>query len=478
MAARASLRRAAFGVGHGQRLVQGRGGLADVEGVDQQRVAVQGRGGARLPGQHQRAAAFGQHRAFLCHQVHAVPDRIDQQHIGHRAGGQRPGVVVLHLEDQRIPVRRAELRGDLRRDLPDPLGVGAVLGHRRPGRVGEGQVDHPAVPLGPGGEQFPVGVQAAHDVLGQLGPVDPDDQLPARRRSRQSASTCARTSSAPARARSAGASTPSGCTATSLTCPRCTTCPTEPSPPPARLTCAPRIAAQQSRNAAAHRPRVKADVVRAEHAVEHGLAGLGGQYPVVIGRRPGRVREVRDAEVGLGAAQLVPKQSRGQAEVIVLDQRADARRGRAARRRLVRHRSGERLVIGLVGPPVPAEFPAEPRLVRRVEQHVVDEPQDRVGHVVVGPVEGVRRDVEHPDRDVAGLPGFPGGGLLARGLAVRVAERRADPGRPRPRMPSRPAPRSPRRPGPRRRVGRSACRPGRTGTTPDHDWTRPEPVSS
>ena len=47
-----------LGVRHGQRLVQGRGGLADVVGVDQQRVVAEGRGGARLAGQHQRAAAL------------------------------------------------------------------------------------------------------------------------------------------------------------------------------------------------------------------------------------------------------------------------------------------------------------------------------------------------------------------------------------------------------------------------------------
>ena len=57
------------------------------------------------------------------------------------------------------------------------VGVGAVLGQGRPGRVGEGQVHHPAAPLRPGGEQLAVRGEAAHDVLGQLGPVHPDDQL-------------------------------------------------------------------------------------------------------------------------------------------------------------------------------------------------------------------------------------------------------------------------------------------------------------
>ncbi len=40
---------------------------------------------------------------------------------------------------------------------------------------------HPAVPLGVGDQQLAVGHEAAGDVLGQLGSVDPDDQLPALR---------------------------------------------------------------------------------------------------------------------------------------------------------------------------------------------------------------------------------------------------------------------------------------------------------
>src|SRR5690606_21451618 len=74
--------------GHGQRGVQRLGGLHHVVGVDQQRVGAQFVGGAGLGGQHQGAAALGEHRALLGDQVHPVSDRVDQQHVGHPVGGQ------------------------------------------------------------------------------------------------------------------------------------------------------------------------------------------------------------------------------------------------------------------------------------------------------------------------------------------------------------------------------------------------------
>src|SRR6185312_1298025 len=76
----------ALGVWHLQRPVQRVGGLGAVVRVDQQRV----RG-----------------------QVHPVPDRVPEQHVGQGAGGQRPGIVVLHLQDQRLPVGGAEFLPDL-----------------------------------------------------------------------------------------------------------------------------------------------------------------------------------------------------------------------------------------------------------------------------------------------------------------------------------------------------------------------------
>ena len=78
-----------FGGWHAQRLVQRPRGLGHVEGVDEQRVRAELSGRACLPGQDQRAAAVGQERAFLGDQVHAVPDRVDQQHVAQPVGGER-----------------------------------------------------------------------------------------------------------------------------------------------------------------------------------------------------------------------------------------------------------------------------------------------------------------------------------------------------------------------------------------------------
>ena len=58
-------------------------GLADVVRVDQQRVVAPARR-PRPPPRDSTSAqpSLGQHRALLGDQVHAVPDRVDQQHVG------------------------------------------------------------------------------------------------------------------------------------------------------------------------------------------------------------------------------------------------------------------------------------------------------------------------------------------------------------------------------------------------------------
>ncbi|MBV9093397.1 MAG: trehalose-phosphatase [Streptosporangiaceae bacterium] len=422
---------AAFGIRHGKRPVQRRGGLADVVRVDQQRGGAQRRGGSGLPGQQQRAAAFGKHRSLLRDQVHAVPDRIDNQHVGERAGGQRPRVVVAHLQQQRVPLRGAELLGDLLRDPPHLLGVGPVFGYGGPRRVGERHVQHPAPPLRPGREQLTVGGQAADDVLGQLGAVHPDDQLLPRRRPAQRAQVRLHVSLQ-------GAGPQRG----SIDAERMHAHAGDPPPvadPGQRarcaLACAPgHLRAQQRLAAVEERVcppvAVEAEVVRAKQAIEQRAAHLGWQYPVIVGGRPGSVPEVGDAGVSGLAGQPVPQQPGSQRQVIVLHQDADGG-GRHELAFLVvpgglaGQGLGERLVVGLVRRPVAPEFPAELRLVRGIEQHVVGEPQDGVGHAVVRALEGGPRDVEHTHRDAVQLlcPGVQ----ACRGRAVRIGQRRADP---------------------------------------------------
>ncbi len=197
--------------------------------------------------------------------------------------------------------------------------------------------------------------------------------------------------------------------------------------PPGRAR-ARHVGAQDRRAALHERERpplgVEPGAVRGEHPVEDGPAHLLREHPVVVRRRPRGVAEVRDAGLARRVAQPLPDHPRRQAQVVILDQHPQPAGWRPGRG-LLRHGVGERLVVGQVGLPVTAELAAEPRLVRGVEEQVVQEPQGRVGHVVVGAVEGVGRDVEHPHRDSVPVAGP--GVLPPRGRAVRVGQRRADP---------------------------------------------------
>ena len=102
-----------FGIRHAQRLVQRLRRLGDVERVHQQRVGTELGAPRRPPGTAPARSPFREHRAFLGHQVHAVPDRVDQQHVGQPVGRERARIVVVDLQDHRIPVVGAELVGDL-----------------------------------------------------------------------------------------------------------------------------------------------------------------------------------------------------------------------------------------------------------------------------------------------------------------------------------------------------------------------------
>jgi hypothetical protein len=112
--------------------VHGVRGGAHVVGVDQQRVRSEHGRGAGLAGEDERAAVVRQDGALLGDEVHAVADGVHHQHVGEAAGGERSRVVVFHLQDQRVPVRGAELVGDLPRHPPYLFGVFPVPGHAGP----------------------------------------------------------------------------------------------------------------------------------------------------------------------------------------------------------------------------------------------------------------------------------------------------------------------------------------------------------
>ncbi|MDH6226370.1 hypothetical protein M2169_003340 [Streptomyces sp. MJP52] len=156
-------------------------------------------------------------------------------------------------------------------------------------------------------------------------------------------------------------------------------------------------------------PGEEAEAVGAQHAAQDGLRDVVGEQPEVLRRGPRGVREVADAQVRAELAE----HAGGQRQVVVLDQHRRALGG------LLGQRLGEGTVELLVGGPLEPELTVENRFERRLVQHVVHEPEHRVGDAVVGGVVRLGGDVEHlharlahpaPDR-----------------LAVAVAQGRTDP---------------------------------------------------
>ena len=177
-------------------------------------------------------------------------------------------------------------------------------------------------------------------------------------------------------------------------------------------------------------------MVGAEQAVQHFPAHVIRQHPVVVGRRPRGVREVRDPHVG----PEIGEHPRDQAQVIVLHRGAErgafrpparpAWRARLGRRaRVLGQRAGERAVVGSERLPLPLERDPEMGPVRRVVEHVVHEPQRGVRHRVVRPVEDRRGNVEHAHGGAARRPVHAEAPVRrpADGGAVGVAQRGADP---------------------------------------------------
>ena len=207
-----------------------------------------------------------------------------------------------------------------------------------------------------------------------------------------SAATCASTSAARARSRSAGASTPRGWTPTPVTWPRWMTRCAARSGQPGGTS---RPAGPRS-SRGTHRPIAgeEAGVVGAQHAVENGAADVVGKNPVVVHRCPRRVREVRDADARHGVAQ----HPRDERQMVVLHQHARGRRRRCRGRPRVPPRTPRcrpRRTASRAG------TRAEARLDRGVEQQVVNEPQGGVGHRVVGALEGGGRYVKRAYRGPA-----------------------------------------------------------------------------
>ena len=127
--------------------------------------------------QDRDAGALVDHRPLLGDEVHAVEHRVDDQHVVVLVGGDRLLQVVAQLQLDRHPVRRAVAVVDHRHDRLDPLQVLRVLGDVGSGRHQLGDERDPLAELGVLLEEHIERGESAQDVLRQVRPVDPQDQM-------------------------------------------------------------------------------------------------------------------------------------------------------------------------------------------------------------------------------------------------------------------------------------------------------------
>ena len=301
-----------------------------------------------------------------------------------RQRGQRTRPVVRLRQHDRRPVLGRPER------VVDPLGrvlhvgrVGEILGEPLPRRIGEGQVDHLAAPLGALGQQLLEGEHPPHNVLRGLHAIRPGDdaaltQLGAQRVGRRGArwrrrlfgehvGVGAERGHERARRRPAGGGV---------------------APEEAGL---PLVA-------------VEAAGAVAGHAVEQLGRHVVGQHLEDGRRSERRVQEVHGAQVGPALGEHPTEQR----EVIVLHRHDVAFVG-------PRHDGvGHGAVVGPVALPRDPPVAVEARPVRQIEEMVVDVPQRRVGHDVVGLAVRVVVDLDGDEVEPVEVHEPPGHGLAVR----------------------------------------------------------------
>ena len=160
---------------HAQRPMEGVGGAGHVEGIHPEGRTGQLAPGSGLAGEDEHAVGPVEQRSLLGHQIEPVTHRVDEQDIGDAQRRQRVGPVVLDVQGDGRPGRRAP-------GLVDPLGgvhdlgpVGEILGQALPRGIRQRHVDHLAPPLGVGHQELLEGQHPPHDVLRGLDAVDPQD---------------------------------------------------------------------------------------------------------------------------------------------------------------------------------------------------------------------------------------------------------------------------------------------------------------
>ncbi len=351
---------------------------------------------AGLAGQGQHPVAGVDQRALHGHQVEPVAHRIDQEHVVAGERGQRPGVVVLDLEDDRRPTRGAPPLVDaLHRGLHLVL-VGEVFRQALAGRVGEGDEDDPPAVLRFALEQLVEGPEPAQQVLRQLHPVDAHDHLPVGASDGVLDAGERGGDVRPRRRRPEAVGVG------------------RQGPHERRCVGGGQTGRGQS-GAEGRGPALGVEPAGAEpgHGGQEFVAHGGGEHP-----QDRRVGERGVGEVGGGQVRTQVGQGRGhEGQVVVLDQHP------APLRRHLGHPLGHEAVVGAVGvpglhPPAVGAGPAG-----RVEQVVVAEPQRGVRDHVVGQVVDVRLGLDQFDAQSVG-----GHQTLGRGQPVGLVHRGGDPG--------------------------------------------------
>ena len=271
----------------------------------------------------------------------------------------------LSCGSSRIGVQPAPARPlgvDLLGQRLDLLPVGQVLGQAQPGRVDHGGEDHLAAQVRARVQQLVEGPEAPEHVLGQLDPVDPDDQPAVADGRRSAGSAPARTPGTRPPSRRSSMSVAAG--DTKVTGVR------------------PRRSRQQASKASAHRAEWKPHAPPPARPASSSDATASGRVASSRGRAPRRVQEGGGAHIRPPGRQHF----RDEGQLVVVDQHGGPGRGRLGRGRR------ELLVDG------PEPFPRRPPVAveagpaGQVPEAVQAKPQRLVGdHVVVGPVVGRRR---------------------------------------------------------------------------------------
>ena len=132
---------------------------------------------SRVLGQHQHPVVLVDQHAFLGYQVHAVEDGVHDEHVEELVGRDGLGERVLYAKVYGLPVGVAVLEVDVGHESPDLLQVLDVLVHVLAAGLEQGEERHPTRQLGMVAKELAEGLEAAEDVLREVGAVHAQDEV-------------------------------------------------------------------------------------------------------------------------------------------------------------------------------------------------------------------------------------------------------------------------------------------------------------